>query len=186
MSHPKPIGVAIAISPMPLPCGNTTARPLSEAPGTDNREMTAAIRPDTLSCSAVTKGTGAWQFKLDMERDVEGSETGSRLMDEDTITSSTSTDTLSLASADTVCRGWRTGDPILLEDHVIGPPPRFNPGPPFDVGEVIICDIPGHPHGVCYIPGHPHGVPNGLLQRGFVLQSEHPRNQIHLESGQML
>jgi hypothetical protein len=182
VSRPMPVGDAIVISPMPLPCGDTVAGLLSKAQGTDNREMMVVIWPNTLSCSTATKGTGAQEFKLDMERDVEGSETGSRLIDEDTVLSSTSTDSLFLAYANTVCRGWRTGDPILLEDHEIGPPPRFNPGHPFAVGEVIMCDIPGHPHGVCYIPGHSHGVPNGLW-RGFVLQSKHPRYQICLESG---
>jgi hypothetical protein len=111
---------AIAISHMPLPCGDTTAGPLSKTPGTDDREMTAIVWPDTLSHSAAMKGTIAWQFKLDMERDVEGSQTGSWLTDEDTVTSSTSTNTLLLASTNTVCRGWRTRDPILLEDHEIG------------------------------------------------------------------
>jgi hypothetical protein len=164
--------------------GDTTAGSLSKMPGTDDREMTAIVRPDTLSHSAAMKGTSAWKFKLDMERDVEGSQMGSWLTDEDTVTSSTSTNTLLLAPANTVCRGWRTGDPILLEDHEIAPPPRFNPGSPFAVGEVIMCDVPGHPRGVHYIPGHPHGVPNGLRRGFFVLQSKHPRYQIHLESGQ--
>jgi hypothetical protein len=145
--------------------------------------MMAVIRPDTLSCSAATKEISVWLFKLDVERDEESREAGSWLTDEDTVTSITSTDRMSLASADTVCNSWRTWDPILLEDHEIGPPPRLNPGPPFAVGEVIMCDIPGHPNGAHYILGHPRRFPN-RLRRGFVLQSEHPRYQIHLKNGQ--
>jgi hypothetical protein len=167
----------------PTPWGYYRGAPL-QGDGTDDREMTAVIWHDTLSRSAATKGTKAWQFKLDMERDEEDREAGSRLTNEDTVTSSTSIDTLLLASTkDTVCRGWRTGDPVLLEDYEIGPPPRFNTGPLFAVGEVIMCNVPGHPLGVGYISGHPHGIPNGL-QRSFVLQAKHPRYQICLENGQ--
>ncbi len=57
-----------------------------------------------------------------------------------------------------------------LEGHKRGPPPRSNAGPPFVVGHVIMCDVPGCLYGLD--PGQ------NLLQRGFVLEAEDPRYKI--------
>ncbi len=35
-----------------------------------------------------------------------------------------------------------------VEGYELGPPPRSNAGPPFAVGHVIMCDVPGHLYGV--------------------------------------
>jgi hypothetical protein len=57
-----------------------------------------------------------------------------------------------------------------LEGHELGPPPRSNMGPPFPVGHVIKCDVPGCLYGLD--PGW------SLLQRGFILEAEDPRYKI--------
>jgi hypothetical protein len=63
-----------------------------------------------------------------------------------------------------------------LEESKIGPALRLNPGPLFAVGDVIMCDVPGHALGM-----DPMG-----LQRGFVLEADHPIYQIRLETGAMV
>jgi hypothetical protein len=46
----------------------------------------------------------------------------------------------------------------------------MNPGPPFAVGDVILCNPPGMEK----------------LQQAYVLESNHPKYKLHLESGRML
>ncbi len=46
--------------------------------------------------------------------------------------------------------------------------PRINPGPPYAVGDVIMCDVPGASRG---------------LQRAFVLWADHPNYRLRLEEG---
>jgi hypothetical protein len=40
------------------------------------------------------------------------------------------------------------GDVGDLEESKIGPALQLNPGPPFAVGDVIMCDVPGHALGM--------------------------------------
>ncbi len=49
-------------------------------------------------------------------------------------------------------------EPHGLEKHEIGPAPKYNPGPLFAVGGVIMCDVPGSIKG---------------MQWGFVLMADH-------------
>ena len=85
------------------------------------------------------------------------------LTDDDTTTSG--------ASEETVCHCNRDDDP----DDERGPPPKFESGPPFAVGQVILCDVPAHVHG---------GVPFGSsFERGFIMEADHPRYKIQLERG---
>ncbi len=55
-------------------------------------------------------------------------------------------------------------------EHELGPNPKKNPGPPFAVGEVIMCDIRG-------MAG---------LQRAFVLSVDHPKYRLRLEEGRIV
>ena len=99
-----------------------------------------------------------WTFEFDMDS---WEETPVRLTDADTDTS--------VASEDT----WRPrnlGCPHGLEDHEVGPTPRSNPGPPFAVGDVIMCDAPGHLLGTIDT--------RTRLQRAFVLKADHPRYRL--------
>ncbi len=58
--------------------------------------------------------------------------------------------------------------PHGLEKHEIGPAPKQNPGPPFAVGDVIMCNVLGSIKG---------------LQRGFIFMVNHPKYCIQLEEG---
>jgi hypothetical protein len=65
----------------------------------------------------------------------------------------------------------------LLSDvkpNKLGPSPKKNPGLPFVVGHVILCDVPGH------LSGLDPSV--RVLQRGFVMEAEDPRYKIRLEN----
>ena len=83
-----------------------------------------------------------------------GEETPVRLTDSDTDTSAALEDT---------CRPRNLGCPHGLEDHEVGPGPRSNPEPPFAVGDVIMCDVPGHLLGTMDM--------RTRLQRAFVLKA---------------
>ena len=56
-----------------------------------------------------------------------------------------------------------------------GPIPARNPGPPFAVGQVILCDIPGDLSGL--------DPTVSVLQRGFIMEAEDPHYKIWLENG---
>ena len=90
--------------------------------------MTSSYGPDT---SLPPTESSNWELDLDV---MLGRKDGSLLMDKDTFTS--------LASKETLCWGrthWGNG----IEEHEIGPSPTNNLGPPFMVGDIILCDIPG-------------------------------------------
>ena len=89
-----------------------------------------------------------------------------RLMDTDTVTSAASED---------MWQPRNLGCPHGLEDHEVRPGPRSNPGPPFAVGGVIMCDEPGHQLGTADTVTR--------LQRAFVLKADHPRYRLQLENG---
>ncbi len=120
----------------------------------------ATSGPDTASTSIppVQQSITPWRFK-DIGFIV-GRDDYTQLTDEDTVTS--------LASEEIICCSWRNGN--TLEDHKMGPAPKSDPGPPFAVGQVIMCDVPGHP-----LRGDPI---QSVLQRGFVLEAENPRYMI--------
>jgi hypothetical protein len=118
--------------------------------------------PDTLS--SPMQDTTPWEFE-DIQFIV-GKDDNTCLTNKDTITS--------LASEETICCTWRNGD-TTLEPHELGPAPRSNPRPPFAVGNVILCDVPG-----CLYGGSPV---RSVLQRGFVIEAEDPRYKIRLENG---
>jgi hypothetical protein len=123
--------------------------------------MTAFPRPDTPSSAGVDIN---WKFDFAIKERCGDKNT--HPIDEDTLTS--------VISAETLVRGWRTGGDVGdLEESKIGPALRLNPGPPFAVGDVIMCDVPGHALGM-----DPMG-----LQRGFDLEADHPIYQIRLETG---
>jgi hypothetical protein len=99
--------------------------------------LTVASGPDMSSNAERGKGAGsetAWKLDINF---VTGRDNNTRLMDADTITS--------CASEGTICRfpRARDGNGTALEEHELGPSPTKNPGPPFKVGDVILCDIPG-------------------------------------------
>ena len=56
-----------------------------------------------------------------------------------------------------------------------GPIPARNPGPPFAVGQVILCDVSGHLSGL--------DPTVSVLQREFIMEAEDPRYKIRLENG---
>ena len=69
-----------------------------------------------------------WTFEFDMDS---GEETPARLTDTDTVT---------LAALEDTWQPRNLGCPHGLEVHEVGPGPRSNPGPPFAVGDVIMCN----------------------------------------------
>ena len=79
----------------------------------------------------------------------------------------------SIASKDTICWSSRSMDPDAEAER--GPSPARNPGPPFAVGQVILCDVPGHLSGL--------DPTTSVLQRGFIMEAEDPRYKIRLENG---
>ena len=93
-------------------------------------------------------------------------EDDSLLTDEDTVTS--------VASEATLCRGGAGWDDDC-EEHKFGPSPATNPGPPFKVGDIVLCDIPGKLWGV--------DPKINCLQRGFIMQADDPNYKIRLEQG---
>jgi hypothetical protein len=150
--------------------GPSTPETSAEDAPTDEREEVGAgellrVREQLMTASKPDMSPHHernWTFDFDMDS---GEETPARLTDSDTDTSAASEDT------------WRPsnmGCPYGLEDHEVGPGPRSNPGPPFAVGDVIMCDAPGHLLGTDTIT---------RLQRAFVLKAEHPRYRLRLESG---
>jgi hypothetical protein len=87
------------------------------------------------------------------------------MRDNDTVTSAASVET------------WRCGKPSqtwrgvvkpVLEKHEVGLAPKHNPGPPFVVGDVIMCNVLGSIKG---------------MQQGFVLMADHPKYCIQLKEG---
>jgi hypothetical protein len=123
--------------------------------------MTAFPRPNTPSSAGVDVN---WKFDFAIKEGC--GDKNIQLTNEDTLTS--------VASAETLVRGWRMGDDVGdLVESKIGPALRLNPGPPLAVGDVIMCDVPGHALGL-----DPMG-----LQRGFDLEADHPIYQIRLETG---
>ncbi len=90
-------------------------------------------------------------------------------MDEDTVTSMASKETLPWWSAQghEETLAWWSAQGEDWEPHKHGVA-HYNPGPPFAVGNVIHCDV------------RKHG-----LQRAFLLKLDHPRYKLRLESGTM-
>jgi hypothetical protein len=98
--------------------------------------LIVASGPDMSSNATRGKGAGSeTTWKLDINF-VTGRDNNTRLTDADTITS--------CASEETICcfPRARDGNGTALEEHELGPSPTKNPGPPFKVGNVILCDIP--------------------------------------------
>jgi hypothetical protein len=60
-------------------------------------------------------------------------------------------------------------------ENELGPSPMKNPGPPFKVGDIILCDIPGKLWGM--------DPKVNWLQQGFVMEANHLRYMIRLEKG---
>jgi hypothetical protein len=125
--------------------------------------MTISSGPDT---SSPPIDASEWERDLDYRV---GQEDGLLLTDEDTVTS--------VASEATLCQGGAVRD-ADLEEHKFGPSPATNPGPPFKVGNVILCDIPGQLWGM--------DPKINWLQRGFIMQADDPNYKIRLEQGAMV
>jgi hypothetical protein len=102
-----------------------------------------------------------------------------RLTNQDTITS--------LASEETLCCSRQTrveyegyDDPDDPDDpeNELGPSPMENPGPPFKVGDIILCEIPGQLWGM--------DPKVNWLQRGLVMEANHPSYKFRMEKGAMV
>ncbi len=115
-------------------------------------EMTAGTLPD--------EATWHFGFVWDPDKAPGGVQTD----DDDTLTSAASAETLEIGP-----RRFIDGA-STLEEHELGPSPKTNPGPPYAVGDVILCDPPGQER----------------LQRAYVLDADHPRYKLRLESGRTL
>jgi len=122
--------------------------------------MTISYGPDT---SSPPIEASEWERDLDYRI---GHDDGSLLTDEDTVTS--------VASEATLCPGGAVWDDDF-EEHEFEPSPATNPGPPFKVGDVILCDIPGQLWGV--------DPKINWLQRGFIMQADDSNYKIRLEQG---
>jgi hypothetical protein len=88
-----------------------------------------AIKPDALP-SALDK---EWVFEFDFN--MKG-EVNSGLLDTDMVTLTASVETLKV-------RKPKRHQGSKLEEHELGPEPKHNPGPPFAVGDIILCNIRG-------------------------------------------
>ena len=88
-------------------------------------------------------------------------EANAGLSDTDTITSAASEETLKMHKPK-----WHL-QCSTLEDHELGPGLKLNTGPPFAVGDIIICNVQG----------------TLGLQRLFVLSADHPKYRFCLEEG---
>ncbi len=131
--------------------------------------LTVASWPDMSSNAARGKGAGSETvWKLDINF-VAGRDNNTQLMDADTITS--------CASEETICRFLRErdGNGTPLEEHELGPSPTKNPGPPFKVGDVILCNILGNFGGM--------DPKVSWLQQGFLMEADHPCYKIQMEKG---
>jgi hypothetical protein len=135
-----------------LGSGNTRAM--------DDVMTVSSTRPDTPS----QPDTAPYVFDFNF-----GDDTG--LTDQDTITS--------LASEETLCHSGQTRDEYEGYDdpddpeNEKGPSPMENPGQPFKVGDIILCDIPGQLWGMDPMVN--------WLQQGFVMEANHLRYMIRLE-----
>jgi hypothetical protein len=118
-----------------------------------------AIEPDTLT-GAPDK---AWVFEFNFDGDMKG-EVNSRLSDTNMVTSTASAETLKLRKLPKRPQG------STLEEHELGPEPPKNPGPPFAVGDIIMCEVRG----------------TAGLQRAFVLCADHPKYRLCLEEGKTI
>jgi hypothetical protein len=134
-----------------------------------NEPMTAlkqcASRPDASSTS-----TREGRKKSSLATDfLVGGDKNSLLTDGDSVTT--------CASEEMVCcfPGTRLGNGTRIEEHELGPSPVKNPGPPFKVGDVILCDVPGQFWGM--------DPKVAILQRGFVMEAADPWYKIRLEQG---
>jgi hypothetical protein len=135
--------------------------------------MTASVTVTALSGALSGPDTSSSPMQDTTPREFEdiefivGKDNNTRLTNEDTITS--------LVSEETICCSWCNGD-TMLEPHKLGPAPGSNPGPPFAVGNVMLCD---NISGLLY--GRDPG--QSVLQWGFVLEAEDARYKIRLENG---
>ncbi len=137
-------------------------RPASTSTSPPREHEMTATKPDMLPLAGDWAPDGNWTFELNFGI---GLDKG-MLTDTDTITLVASEETM-------CCRPWRPGKGDTLEEHEIGPGPTLNPGPPFAVGDIIMCNIQGRKFS-----------PDPLrLQRGFILKADHPRYWIKLEDG---
>ncbi len=152
-----------------------TAPDLCETSRTEDDSMmalTVASGPDMSSNAVRRKGAGseiAWKLDIDF---VSGREDNTRLTDADTITS--------CASEETICHfpRARDGNGTALEEHELEPSPTKNTGPPFKVGDMILCNIPGNFGGM--------DPKVSWLQQGFVMEADHPYYKIQMEKGAMV
>ena len=126
--------------------------------------MTTLSGPDT-SFSPMVSCNQELDWELDLNI-VSRKQDGSLLTDKDIVTS--------IASKATLCWGGKFVDGDF-EEHEFGPNPDQNPGPPFKVVDIILCDIPGQLWGM--------DPTINCLQRGFVMQAEEPNYKIRLEQG---
>ena len=139
------------------------AEPLEAEPVVDNK-VSEFVALDLTGSMTASKSTGPDMPSRSTSRQNSQRTTkdSDRLTDDDTVTS--------LASEETTCH-CNKDDP---EDE-LGPAPKTEPGPPFAVGQVIMCDVPTHLHG---------GIPfHSTLERGFIVEADHPRYRIRLERG---
>ena len=108
--------------------------------------------------------SGFFEFDWNVECEVDGNS-----LDADTITLAASEETIKMHKAHKA-KGPLQGSKLegsTLEDHELGRGPKPNTGPPFAVGDVIMCDTPRSPG----------------LQQAFVLSADHPKYQLRLENG---
>jgi hypothetical protein len=108
--------------------------------------------------------SGFFEFDWNVECEVDGNS-----LDADTITLAASEETIKMHKAHKA-KGPLQGSKLegsTLEDLKLGPGPKPNTGPPFAVGDVIMCDTPRSP----------------CLQRAFVLLADHPKYWPCLENG---
>jgi hypothetical protein len=119
-------------------------------------------RPDKLT----SVGSDKWFFEFEWNTEGEGNVS---LSDTDTITSAASEETLKMHKPK-----WHlqcsTLEGSTLEDHELGPGPKPNTGPPFAVGDIIVCGTRG----------------TSGLQRAFVLLADHPKYWLCLEEGKTI
>ncbi len=115
-----------------------------------------AIKPDTLPSAPDEE----WVFKFDF--DIKGKVNGG-LSNTDMVTSMALAETLNVLKS-------KHPQGFMLEEHELGPEQKRNPGPPFTVGDIIMCNIWG----------------TAGLQRAFVLLADQPKYWLCLEEGKTI
>ena len=125
-----------------------------------------------MSCSESSDSEENQVWEFDFGEGLEPAFSEHSLMsDNSTLTSSFASEPTLKTHNDSHYKGLQRKEVSRVDDpnSEKGGPPKQNSGPPYSVGEEVLCEA--------------NGIP---LQRAFVLEADHPRYRLRLYSGQEL